>query len=191
MIRAVRRSASPLRCAAWLAAGSLAVHELRYALAFGGEASQRLGESGHGYLTLLTPAVTIALAVAAGRAIVRPGGDPSRSWRRTWLLVSAALVAIYVGQELAEGWLAAGHENGLSGVFGAGGWIALPCALALGALATAGLHGRAAVRRLLASARSIRVRGVDVSVGRWTWIAPPRLAVMAAAAAGRAPPLTG
>lgn len=188
MIGRVQMSASPLRCAAWLAAGSLAVHELRYALAFGSDAEQRLGETGHGYLTLLTPGVTVALAIAAGLAIVRPGGDPARSWRRTWLLVSMALLAIYVGQELAEGWLAAGHEDGLVGVFGDGGWLALPSALALGALATAGLHGRAAVRRLLAAGSVPAVR-LSVPRVRVSFFVVPRLPVMAASAAGRAPPL--
>jgi hypothetical protein len=41
---------------------------------------------------------------------------------------------VYFAQELAEGALASGHPTGLVGVLGASGWLALPLAMALGAL---------------------------------------------------------
>ncbi len=133
--------------------------------------------------------MTVLLAVAVGVAIMRPGGDPSRSWQRTWLLVSAALIAIYTGQELAEGWLAASHPDGLAGVFGSGGWIAIPAALAFGAVGTAAMHGRATARRLTAAVRLLRPRFSDAVAVEWASPPVARLRVMAAAGPSRAPPL--
>ena len=178
-----------LRCAAWLLAGSLAVHELRYLFAFGDGASQRLGETGHGYLTLLMPVATMALAFVAGRAIVRPGAEPTRSWRATWALLAAALLGIYTVQELAEGWLAAGHPNGLAGVFGAGGWLAVPLAVGFAAIATFAVHVGGSLRRALRELRSPRPRRAVLSLPFVVGVVRPLHRVMATAAPGRAPPL--
>ena len=177
-----------LRCAAWLVAGSLAVHELRYLLAFGDEASQRLGDTGHGYLTLLMPVVTMALAFVAGRAIVRPGAEPTRLWSATWALLAAALLGIYTVQELAEGWLAAGHADGFAGVFGAGGWLAVPLAIGFAGIATFAVHVGGSLRRALKQLRSPRPRNVLQPLMAVAQAFRPPLRVMASAAAGRAPP---
>ncbi len=52
--------------------------------------------------------------------------------RRIWPLAAAALLGIYACQELVEGLVSHGHPSGLAGVFGAGGWVSIPLALALG-----------------------------------------------------------
>jgi len=44
------------------------------------------------------------------------------------------LLAIFVGQECLEGLIAAGHPAGPAAVLAAGGWIAMPLALAIGTL---------------------------------------------------------
>ncbi len=63
---------------------------------------------------------------------------PPRSFARlagvAWLL----LLAAYVVQEWLEGLFAAGHPSGFDGVFGHGGWWAVPLS-ALAALAVAAL----------------------------------------------------
>ena len=55
-----------------------------------------------------------------------------------------ALVAAYCGQELIEGWLAAGHPAGVAGVLEHGGWIALVCAPLVGGLVALAARGAAA-----------------------------------------------
>ena len=158
-------------------------------LAFGDAAPQQLGDTGHGYLTLLTPLVTMALAFVAGRAIIRPGAEPTRSWRATWSLLAAALLAIYVCQELTEGWLAAGHADGLTGVFGMGGWLAMPLAVGFAGLASAALHVGGSIRREFAQLRSPRLLPKPASLSFSAQTARPRVAVMASAGGGRAPPV--
>src|SRR4051812_49537298 len=75
-----------LRCFALLGAGALALHELRYLVAYGGDAGRALDEQGHGYLG--TVAALVAVAVVASVAtlvagLVRGRGSAAqpRSWR--------------------------------------------------------------------------------------------------------------
>src|SRR5215212_7529498 len=114
-----------LRCFALLGAPALALHELRYLIAYGDDAGRALDEQGHGYLG--TVAVLVALAVVASlatlvAALVRGGGPAARarSWRVRWPAASGALLVVYTAQELAEGMLASGHREGLAGVAGRG-----------------------------------------------------------------------
>src|SRR4051794_41911668 len=65
-----------LRCFALLGAGALALHELRYLIAYGGDAGRALDEQGHGYLG--TVAVLVALAVVASVATLVAGGVGGR-----------------------------------------------------------------------------------------------------------------
>ena len=58
-----------------------------------------------------------------------------------WLLCSAALVAIFAGQEFLEGLFATGHPAGLAGIFGYGGWWAIPAALCVGLVLACLFHG--------------------------------------------------
>jgi hypothetical protein len=121
------------------------------------------------------------------------GARPS-AWRgflRLALIIGASLLALYSCQELLEGMLSSGHPGGFNGVFGDGGWWAVPLSLACGLVIAAALRGaRAAIR--WAAARHHRPK---VSHGRPTptprprRLALPRPVPLAGAAAGRAPPL--
>ncbi|HEX4625467.1 MAG TPA: hypothetical protein VH231_13515 [Solirubrobacteraceae bacterium] len=132
-----------LRWAAGLSLGLLVVHQLRLLAA----------PSSDGHTPLLALAVPVgvllmgaAVALAVELARIRRGctAAPGRlSLRRVWIVATVALVALFVAQELLEGALLSGHAGGLVGVFGLGGWTALPLAVAVGglvALALAGVH---------------------------------------------------
>ena len=189
------RSRPVLTTAAFLLVGALAVHELRYVLAFGSQAETALARHGHGYLALLTPvlAALTALCLAAGlvRAATTPGVRPGAPVLRFWPAASAALLAIYVSQELLEGVMATGHPAGWVGVFGSGGWLAIPLAVAFGALVAlalrtvravgAALSLRAVAGRLLPAPSPIQVVAPGIVARR-----PGRL--LAEHLAGRAPP---
>jgi hypothetical protein len=72
--------------------------------------------------------------------------------RQAWLVAAIALVALFVAQELLEGALLQGHVAGLAGVVGAGGWIALPLAVAAGGVVALAQAGAQSVLRRAASA---------------------------------------
>ena len=129
---------------------AFAVHELRYVLAFGHGAGVALQRQGHGYLHSLVPWLVTLLALTAGGflwALGRAFAGHTSLRRYTlslgalWLLVSAALVGIYVVQEFGEGLFATGHPAGLAGIFGYGGWWAIPAAAAIGLVVAVVLHG--------------------------------------------------
>ena len=129
---------------------AFAVHQLRYWLAFGGHAGLFLNRQGHLYLHSLAPWLAVAVAIAIGaflQALGRALGGQRSLSRHTlsftalWLICAAALVAIYMTQELLEGLLATGHPAGLVGVFGYGGWWSVPAALAVGLVLAAAFHG--------------------------------------------------
>ena len=50
-------------------------------------------------------------------------------------------MGIYAAQELLESLLATGHPAGLAGIFGYGGWWAVPAAVCVGLVVAALLHG--------------------------------------------------
>jgi hypothetical protein len=130
--------------------GALAVHQLRYWLAFGSHASAVLAVQGHSYLHSLAPWIVLLMAISVGvfvRALGRAFGGHCSVSRFTisfiglWLLCALALVAIYCSQEFLEGLFATGHPAGLVGIFGYGGWWSIPAALAVGLVLAAVLHG--------------------------------------------------
>src|SRR4051794_26472379 len=108
-----------LRAGALLAAGSLAVHELRYAAGWGDPAAG----GGHGYLAVAAPLVALVLALACGVWLARIGRAAATAAGRrslTWLGASASLLGVYVVQETLEALAATGHP----GLLAHGGWIA-------------------------------------------------------------------
>lgn len=142
-----------LRAAALLATGAVAVHQLRYALAFRAHAGAELHHQGHGYLLLLAPLLAGGLAIAVAHLMWRlavAAEQPSRlpGKARLSLGSSACLIGIYTVQEWLEGMLSAGHPGGLAGVFGHGGWLAIPLSLVIGALIAVALRGSARVASL-------------------------------------------
>jgi hypothetical protein len=179
-------------------AAAFVVHQLRFRLAYGSRANQVLAAQGHSYLTSFAPWLVLAIAIAlgmfvlrvAGAAAGRPDRHPRRSFAGLWALSSLSLVAIYTAQELVEALFAVGHPGGMNGVFGHGGWWAVVVAVGAGAVVAALLRLACAVvdvaRRLAAAPRrtlsppAVR-RPLAVALLPW----PP----LAAAAAGRAPPV--
>ena len=144
---------SKLRAGALIAAAALALHELRYLAGYGDRAGQAIAEQGHSYLPAAGGLVALALALAGVQlaavlsgALCGPADERRPPFAVVWALASAALLAVYAGQELTEGLLAAGHPAGLDAVVGNGGLAAVPLAVGLGLLVALGLRGaRAAI----------------------------------------------
>ena len=190
-----------LRRAALIAAGALALHELRYSVGYGGDAGAVAAEHGHAYLSWAWGAV-IALVVAAVCGFVfslvvefrRLYGPPARSHEggfiRSWLSASVALAVIYSLQELAEGSLAHGHPVGLEAVVGHAGWTAYVLALAVGAFVALALRGARDAIALAARPRStLALPRPSLLLPRPApALSPRRAGVLALNLAGRAPP---
>jgi hypothetical protein len=175
-----------LALAAWL------VHQGRYALAFGSGADRALAAQGHAYLGVLGAALAWAAAVSAARfvaALARRAEPRGRPWAfgRLWAASSGALIVVYCLQELAEGWLAAGHPAGAAAVLAAGGWWAFVLAVVLGALVALLIRGAHALHCLLAG-RAPHLRRRAASVRRPAAVRLALPGVLAAHRAGRAPP---
>lgn len=188
-----------MRACAFLLAGALGVHELRYLIAFRGDVGQTLANHGHGYLAVTAPVIGMLSALALGHLLVRAAAAPagaSRTRRRLrvlWPAASIALLSIYVSQELVEGVLAPGHPGGLEGVFGAGGYVAAPLSVAFGAVVAVALRVAVLVessaRGLCLYAPRLTAADARLAIARATVVAAGRGRVLADHAAGRGPPL--
>jgi hypothetical protein len=181
--------------------GAFAVHQLRYQLAFGADASGELARQGHAYLHELTPWIVLSVAGGLGGLIVRL----ARAWSRAesdagkgrrlaalWAVASAGLFSIYVGQELLEGRFATGHPQGLPGILGDGGLWALPASVLVGGLLALVVRGGRVlvgrVARLRRRRPQIAIARAPALVARRDRVALARRAPLATASAGRAPP---
>jgi hypothetical protein len=197
----IRRRSAALAPVALLPPAAFVVHQVRYMLAFGWSDGAELRMTGHSYLHSIVPWIVLLLGLAVGgflRAVGRAlSGQRSApryaaSLAGLWLLCSMALVAIFVCQEFLEGLLATGHPAGLAGIFGYGGWWAIPAAVCVGLILAALLHGAAwvigeVVRRHTGSHRPRRAR---VTTGlRRRDVRLPRLAPLADGWSGRGPPV--
>jgi hypothetical protein len=197
-MRMLGRLSLRARAAALLPLAALAVHDLRYRLAYGGDAGHELARQGHAYLGIAKPLVGVLFALVVAELLARlarawrVGEVDERAWSRgrLWLFATGALVAVFLGQELLEGAIFAGHPAGLAGVLGAGGWLALPLSFVAGGILTLFLAGArtaagalAARHRRAASCRPF-VGGRRLPVA----VAARRSSPLAWAAAGRAPP---
>src|SRR3954462_14385093 len=134
-MRSAMRTAHRVRLASILAVGAFALHQLRYLLASGGSSTE-LAQEGHRYMSDLLPPLAVLVLAAVLATLIRgtEGASPSRApLARRIAMFAAALLAIFVSQELLEG-LMSGHATGLATVLADGGWIALPLAVAIGAL---------------------------------------------------------
>jgi hypothetical protein len=181
-------------------AGALAVHQLRFMLAFGSGAGTELTRQGHNYLHSLVPWIVSLLAVAVGgflwslgRALRGQVSVPryTLSLLALWIVCSACLVAIYVTQEFLEGLFATGHPAGLAGIFGYGGWWSIPVALCIGLVLAAIFHGARWVleevaerRAAVLSAAARRPAPLPRPTDAWL----PRLSPLAEGWSGRGPP---
>lgn len=179
---------------------AFAVHQLRYMLAYGGNAGIELQRTGHSYLHSVVPWLVLLLALAAGgflRALGRAFAGHTSPARFTlslgamWLVSSAALVAIFVCQEFLEGLFATGHPAGWVGIFGYGGWWSIPAAVSIGLVLAAVLHG---ARWLVRAVARQRARPHVLVIGPVLRLARPREVVVGCPAplvsgwSGRGPP---
>ena len=181
-------------------AAALLVHQLRYWLAFGEGANAELARQGHSYLHSIVPWIMLGIGLGVGtflyglgRALRGHTSGPrySLSLGGLWLTCSACLLAIYVGQELLEGWLTAGHPVGLAGIVGSGGWWSIPAALCVGLVLAVVYHGARWVLDELAQ----RVHSADLPTPTGRRAAPRisdlvvlRLSPLAEGWSGRGPP---
>jgi hypothetical protein len=163
---------------ALLPVSAYGVHQLRYLLAFGGNAGTVLRATGHSYLNSVVPWIILLVGLAAGWFLRRLGRSfaghdtvPRYALSLTglWLACFACLMAIFIGQELLEGIFATGHPAGLAGVFGYGGWWSVPAAAAIGLVLATVLHGALWVLNTVAH----RARARRHAPGRLT-LAPQR-----------------
>lgn len=187
---------------ALLPPAAFAVHQLRYMLAFGAKAGIELQRTGHSYLHSVVPWLVLLVALVVGsflRALGR-AFEGQTSWPRytmslaaLWLACSAALVAIFASQEFLEGLFVTGHPAGLAGVFGYGGWWAIPAALCIGLVLATLLHGARWIVGEVAKRRARRqpawtrpalvvprprdavVLALSPLAGGWSGRGPPRL----------------
>ncbi len=131
-------------------AAAFAVHQLRYWLAFHGGAGVELERQGHSYLHSVVPWLVVLLALGAGGFLValgrafsgrRSAARYTASLTALWAICAVSLVAIYMTQESLEGLFATGHPGGLVGIFGYGGWWAIPAAGCVALVLAAIFHG--------------------------------------------------
>jgi hypothetical protein len=178
-------------------AAALAVHQIRYSLAYGSRANAQLAAQGHSYLHSLAPWAVLALGigatlflrrVAATLATGDTGHPRHRSFAALWSLSALGLLAVYSLQETLESFLSSGHPGGVAGVFGHGGLWAVPASAAVGFVVALVLRAGRVV--LDAAARNapelprLRPLLLPVPVG----VRPAMVRPLARAAAGRAPP---
>jgi hypothetical protein len=179
---------------------ALAVHQLRYLLAFGGKAGTELTQQGHSYLHSVVPWIMLVIGLgigaflwALGRAMAGRLSAPryTFSLAALWLVCSLCLVAIYVTQESLEGLFATGHPGGIAGIFGSGGWWSIPAALCVGLVLAAVFHGASWVLREVARRCAVEHRRPR-RLAATRQPVPATLALrpspLAGCAAGRAPP---
>jgi hypothetical protein len=179
---------------------ALLVHQLRYLLAFGSQAGLQVARQGHAYLHSLVPWLVLLLSLAVGGFLWALGRalaghrSPSRytaSLLGLWAACTGCLIAIFVVQESLEGLLAVGHPAGLAGVFGYGGWWALPAAACVGLVLATIFHGARWVldeaARLARCARR-RVPRPERPLAHPAHTATARLTPLADGWSGRGPP---
>jgi hypothetical protein len=187
-----------LRAVGLLSAGAIAVHQLRFVLGYGHDASDVLALEDHSYLPLAEALVAVILGAAGlafiGSLLLASKGRSTDSgsatpFTRLWAYASTALVAVYTLQEGFEGEFSAGHPSGVVGIFGHGGWTAIPLALVVGALIALLLEG---ARRAVVSVRSRAGLTAVPRLSRTRWqrlpVGFPKLDVLSQHLAARGPP---
>jgi|SRR5947209_20282336 len=166
------------RLAALLAVASFGVHQLRFVLAYGAGATRELAHQGHAYLSIVAPLLVgllmLAVAEFAGGLARRRSPRAVPGLRQLVVVSSLSLFGVYCVQELAEGLLSTGHPGGLLGVFGGGGWLAVPLSLAAGLVVALLMRGAAAVSEAVARHGGVRGPAAAPLVQVLPPPAPPR-----------------
>jgi hypothetical protein len=144
-----------LRAIALFGAGAVAIHQLRYAIAYGDSAPRALAAH-HAYFDLALPGVATIFVFALAAMLIRIARGRSASpGRRTpfaalWLCCALVLGTIYGVQETLEG----------AGALAAGGWVGFALAFPAGLLVALAIRGSdAAVLRIRGPAVRISVAG--------------------------------
>jgi hypothetical protein len=152
-MRSTMRIAHSVRLAAILAVGAFALHQLRYLMASGASTEH----SAHGYMTELMAPIAVLVLAAALATVIR-GTEGAATERaplgRRIAIFAGALFAIFLGQEFLEAILTARHPAILTD----GGWVALPLAVGIGALAALLASALERVERAIAIVHEQRVR---------------------------------
>jgi hypothetical protein len=181
-------------------AAALVVHQARYTLAYGAHANDELAAQGHSYLHSVVPWTILALGIGASMFLrrvalaARTGRAASTARVSTpilWMLTTSALLAIYAVQETLEELSLSGHPGGVAGVFGHGGWWALPAAAVVALVVVALLRLGRAVLVLAAKRAAARPRARSTGVRLPHPVSLVAPAPLALARAGRAPPRRG
>jgi hypothetical protein len=182
-----------------LPAAVLAVHQLRYLLAYGSNAGSELSAHGDHYVgtgaliagTLVAVSLVVWLLrlVAVSRGRSYPGMAGAPLWL-LWLGVTGLLVAGFCAVEAIEIAFEPHHATGIAGIFGSGGWWALPTAAFVGGLMAGLVRGGRAL--LVIAARGRLTQPARITSSRHPRAPGDRLLVrpLASCAAGRAPPVT-
>ena len=187
------RPTSIPRTGALLALGALAVHQLRYLAAYGGDAGHQLAHQGHGYLFSALPVVA-GFAVAAIAACVLRGalvGMPDRTRSAGPVQYALAILAVFSFQEVLEGALSEGHAGGVAAIFAHGGWLAVPLVIVVGSICSVLDRGVRRLESLAAGAQGGRRRRSrpEATVGRpHRVLTNPRVATPLAFGIARRPP---
>jgi hypothetical protein len=167
------------------AAGSAAVHELRYLIGYGGGASRALAAHPHGYFSVALPGVITATLITLAAALMRAAGARGPATRQVrigfagfWLACAVLLAAIYGIQETLEG----------AGAFAGGGWLGFALAIPVGLLVALALRGADVAEELRAPGAALRIFfAAAVARGARPLLAARRTAV--ARIRARGPPL--
>jgi hypothetical protein len=179
----MRRTGGALRGprnVALLTLGALAVHQTTYLLAADADLHTVSEHARHSYLAELAPAVAVAAIASIAISLLaaalrrwRPESTAGGCTTDRAGIYAVALLAVYLGQELGEALLAGGgHASVLEATLGGGAWLAVPLALAFGAIGAtaAGLLDRAELRLAgvcrTATERAPRSTGSAVATAR-------------------------
>ena len=192
----MRRESIAVRLAPLLAAGALALHKLN-----GLAGADALAGHGHSYLPLTAALVTVLLTLTCARfarelwraSHGRLTAAATPSFTTMWVVAAAALLATFSLQEWIEGWITPGHPSTLSHALSHIGWTTPVLAVGIGCVIALLVRGSRSAIELLARRHRLRRRTPRPRRGRWAALPAvqlPRLSVLAANRAGRAPPGT-
>ena len=181
------------RLALLLLGAMVAMHAARSLLLLAGGADRSLVTHGHGDVRPALAAMVVGAAVVLAALLLCAArsrrGDPVA--RRLWPVVTVALIALYAGQELAQGWSSTGHPAGLESLVADGGWIVAPVAVGFGILIALTLRvARAFAAACRRRVRAPRLRGLEPPRPAHLVLdrVPRRERPLARHRAGRAPP---
>jgi hypothetical protein len=177
----------------------LAVHQLRYALAYGSQAAAQLSAHGDHYVTAATAISGALVAVALGLGVLRllatRRGRARVEIARAplwllWLGLTLVLFAGFCALEVSEMVFEPGRAAGVAAIFGSGGWWAVPAAAFVAGLMALLVRGGRALLVVVARRRLSRRATVRTACNRALHRAVLVRRPMASCAAGRAPPVT-